>query len=170
VPDEFRSDATVHLEREYPATPDEVWDAWTSPERLARWLGTPARPVLGAGGPVRLTLGEGADDWADVSVITADRPRLLELVWAFVGEPGSVLRVEIEPIDATRTRLLVEHRGLGSSAVGYGAGWQAYLDGELAGELGETENVSGWDERFEQALPIWRERAAAAQGTSSATG
>jgi uncharacterized protein YndB with AHSA1/START domain len=170
VPDEFRNDATVHLDREYPATPDEVWDAWTSPERLARWLGTPAGPVLDVTGPVRLTLGDGEDDWADVSVITADRPRLLELGWAFVGEPGSVLRVEIEPIDETRTRLLVEHRGLGSSAVGYGAGWQAYLDGALAGELGEAWETSGWDVRFEQALPIWRERAAAAQGTSSATG
>jgi hypothetical protein len=54
--------------------------------------------------------------------------------------------------------------------VGYGAGWQAYLDGELAGELGEAWETSGWDVRFERALPIWRERAAAAQGTSSATG
>lgn len=170
MPDEFRSDATVQLEREYSATPDEVWDAWTSPERLARWLGKPAGPVLDAAEPVRLTLGDGDDEWADVSVITADRPRLLELVWAFVGEPSSVLRVEIEPVDAARTRLVVEHRGLGSSAVGYGAGWQAYLDGELAGELGGAWETSGWDVRFERALPIWRERAAAAQGTSSATG
>jgi hypothetical protein len=141
-----------------------------TPERLARWLGKPAGPVLDAPGPVRLTLGDGTDEWADVTVITADRPRLLELAWAFEGEPDSVLRVEIEPIDATRTRLLVEHRGLGSSAVGYGAGWQAYLDGELAAELGHTVATSGWDLQFERALPVWRERAEAAQDTSSATG
>ena len=170
MPDEFRSDATVQLERDYAATPDEVWDAWTSPERLARWLGKPAGPVLDAVGPVRLILGDGADEWADVTVIAADRPRLLELSWAFEGEAGSVLRVEIEPIDATRTRLVVEHRGLGSSAVGYGAGWQAYLDGALAAELGQAVETSDWDVGFEQALPIWRERAVAAQGTSSATG
>jgi uncharacterized protein YndB with AHSA1/START domain len=170
VPDEFRSDATVYLEREYPATPDELWEAWTSPERLGRWLGKPAGPVLDAAGPVRLTLGDGADEWADVTVIAADRPRLLELSWAFEGESGSVLRVEIEPIDSSRTRLLVVHRDLGSSAVGYGAGWEAYLDGELAGELGQPWEASGWDVRFETALPVWRERAAAAQATSSATG
>ncbi|MEP7019058.1 MAG: SRPBCC domain-containing protein [Pseudonocardiales bacterium] len=168
--DEVRSDGCVYLERDYPATPDEVWDAWTSPERLARWLGTPAGPILGATAPVRVSLGDGEDDWADVSVISAEPPRLLELTWGFVGEPGSVLRVEIVPIDATHTRVQVEHRGLGTSAVGYGAGWQAYLDGELAGELGQAWETSGWDARFEQALPVWRDRAKDAQGTSSATG
>jgi uncharacterized protein YndB with AHSA1/START domain len=119
---------------------------------------------------VRLSLGDGADEWADITVLTADRPRLLELSWVFEGDSGSVLRVEIEPIDATRTRLVVEHRGLGSSAVGYGAGWQAYLDGALAAELGQAAETSDWDVRFGQALPVWRERAAATQGTSSATG
>lgn len=168
--DELRSDGCVYLERDYAATPDEVWDAWTSPERLARWLGTPSGPLLGATAAVRLDLGDGEDDWADVVVSTADRPRLLELRWGFVGEPGSVLRVEIVPIDATHTRLLVEHRGLGTSAVGYGAGWQAYLDGGLAAELGERIEGSDWDERFQLALPGWRDRAAGAQDTSSATG
>jgi uncharacterized protein YndB with AHSA1/START domain len=169
VTDEFRSDETVHLEREYAATPDEVWDAWTNPERLARWLGAPSAPVLGAAAPVRLNLGDGADEWADVTVIAVDPPRLLELSWAFEGESGSVLRVEIEPVDADRTRVLVEHRGLGSSVVGYGAGWQAYLDGGLAQELGEHVPVTKWDKLFEQALPVWRERAAA-QRTTNATG
>lgn len=168
--DEFRADGTVRLDREYEATPDEVWDAWTSPERLARWLGTLAGPILGASGAVRLVLGDGADEWADVSVVAADPPRLLELSWAFERGSRSVLRVEIEPVDSARTRVLVEHRGLGSSAVGYGAGWQAYLDGELPRELGADVAPSGWDEQFDQALPVWRERAAAVQRTSSATG
>ncbi|MDQ2750359.1 MAG: SRPBCC domain-containing protein [Pseudonocardiales bacterium] len=170
MPDQFRSDATVCLQREYSATPDEVWDAWTSPERLARWLGTPAGPVLGSPGPIRLRLGDGEDEWADVCVLRADPPRLLELTWTFVGAASSLLRVAIEPIDGTRTGLRVEHHGLGSAAVGYGAGWQAYLDGELAAELGQAVEGSGWDVRFERALPVWRERAAAGHGTSSATG
>lgn len=171
--DEFRADGTVRLDREYAATPDEVWDAWTSAERLARWLGTPAGPILGAAGAagaVRLVLGDGADEWADVSVIAAEPPRLLELSWAFEGGSDSVLRVEIEPVGATRTRVLVEHRGLGPAAIGYGAGWQAYLDGELPRELGADVAPSDWDALFGRALPVWRERAGRAQRTSSATG
>ncbi len=168
--DEFRADGTVRLEREYAATSDDVWDAWTAPERLARWLGTPAGPILGGSGPVRLTLGDGAGEWADVAVMAADRPRLLELSWQFEGVAGSVLRVEIEALDAAHTRLVLEHRGLGSSTVGYGAGWEAYLGGELVHELGGPAPATLWDERFEESLPRWRERAVVAQRTSSATG
>jgi uncharacterized protein YndB with AHSA1/START domain len=170
VTDEFRADQTVRLEREYRATPEDLWDAWTAPERLARWLGAPSGPLLGAPGPVRLTLGDGAGEWADVAVTTLDRPRLLELSWEFEGPVRSVLRIELEAVDAAHTRLVVEHRGLGSSTIGYGAGWQAYFDGELAHELGAPAPATHWAERFERALPVWRERAAAAQRTSSATG
>ena len=153
----------IHLEREYRATPEELWDAWTSPERLARWLGTPAGPLLGATEPVRLTMGEDADQWVDVRVVTADRPHLLELAWEFAGESGTLLRVRFEAVTSERTRLLLDHGGFTTSSTGYGAGWQAYLDDSLPGEFGGT--VEGtWEQHFERYLPLWRERAAQLTG------
>jgi len=148
----------LHLERDYRATPDQLWDAWTNPERLARWLGTPAGPLLDAAGPVRMIMGDGDDQWVDVRVVTAERPRLLELNWDFPGQSGSTLRVEFRAVDAERTRVVVDHHGLGASATGYGAGWQAYLDGGLAAYFGEPVDAD-WDELFARNLPLWRERA-----------
>ena len=50
--------------------------------------------------------------------------------------------------------------GLGESATGYGAGWQAYLEGGLLRETGGRAEPS-WEHRLQEALPAWRERAAA---------
>lgn len=150
----------IHLEREYRGTPEELWDAWTNPERLARWLGVPAGPLLGATEPVRMIFGDREDDqWADLRVVTADQPRLLELTWDFPGESSTTLRVRFEPVDAERTRVLVDHSGFTSASTGYGAGWQAHLDGALAREFGST--VEGtWEDHLNRFLPAWRERAA----------
>lgn len=150
----------VHLERDYDGTPDELWQCWTDPERLMRWLGKPAQALLAAAGTVRLILGDGEDQWADVRVLAADRPRMLKLEWDFPGQSGTELTVEFVALSPGRTRVVVNHDGLGESATGYGAGWQAYLEGGLRRETGDgVESV--WEERFAAALPDWRIRAAA---------
>lgn len=149
----------VHLERTYPATPEELWRAWTDPDRLARWLGTPAGPIVGAPAPVRISMG-GADDWVDVQSVRADAPRLLELRWEFAGEPAGLLRVELTPLSERSTLLVLDHDGLTDSSTGYGAGWQAFLDGPLAGQFGGPAD-NEWDDLFSAAMPAWRARAAA---------
>jgi uncharacterized protein YndB with AHSA1/START domain len=162
VPDEIsdtNGERTIHLEREYAASAGELWQAWTDPVRLARWLGPPTGPLLDTIGPVRLRLGDDPDQWADVRVLRAEEPRLLELAWDFPGQSGSVLRIEIAAAAAGRTRLIIDHRGLGSSSTGYGAGWQAYLDGSLRAEIGIAAAES-WDTLFARALPAWQQRAA----------
>ena len=162
MPDEIRDsggERTIHLERVYAASPAEMWQAWTDPIRLTRWLGHPAGSLLGAAAPVRLRLGDDPDQWADVRVLRAVEPRLLELAWDFPGQSGSVLRVEIVPIAAGQSRLIIDHRGLGGSSTGYGAGWQAYLDGSLRAETGVAADES-WDTLFARALPAWQRRAA----------
>lgn len=150
---------TVHLERTYPATPEELWAAWTEPDRLARWLGTPAGPLLDAVAPVRLSMGEDENDWVDLAVVRADAPRLLELRWEFAGEPAGLLRVELTPITAESTLLVLDHEGLAQSATGYGAGWQAFLDGPLAKQF-DGDASGDWNQLFEQAMTAWRDRAA----------
>lgn len=151
---------TVHLERDFDATPEELWDAWTRPDRLARWLGVPAGPILGVTSPVRMVMGEEPDQWVDVLVTRSDPPHRLELTWGFVDEPETRLVVELLALGPGRTRVVVDHRGLGAaSATGYGAGWQAFLEGALVAETGGGAGPS-WDERFRRALPGWQRRAA----------
>lgn len=150
---------TVHLERDYTATPAELWQAWTDPVRLARWLGSPDGPLLGADQPVRLILGEDPDQWADVRVVAADEPRMLELTWDFPGLSGSRLQIRFIPLSPGRTRLIIDHHGLGSFSAGYGAGWQAYLDGSLLAETGAAVTAT-WEGLFTEALPAWKHRAA----------
>ena len=147
----------LHVEREYDAPPEQVWDAWTDPARLGRWLAVPDGPLSER--PVRLDFGGGTDEWADVSIVRAEAPRLLVLRWAFVGVETSDVRVEITPSAEGRSRVVLDHRGLGDSTVGYGAGWQAYLV-SLEEELGGPGDGLGWSERFARFRPEWQARAA----------
>lgn len=160
--DEIRTVGTtrsVHLERDYQASPVELWQAWTDPSRMARWLGVPAGPLLDAAAPVRIVMGDGAEEWVEVHVLTADPPHLLELRWDFPSQADTRLRVELRALNPNLTRLVLDHYGLGSSATGYGAGWQAYLEGGLARELGGEVDTS-WEQRFARALPSWQQRSA----------
>jgi uncharacterized protein YndB with AHSA1/START domain len=162
VSDELRpshNGLCVHLEREYDATPQELWECWTDPVRLGRWLGQPDAPVLAATDAVRMVMGDGEDQWVRVRVLEADEPRTLTLAWEFPGVSGSRLRVELVALGPRRTRVVLDHDGLGSSPTGYGAGWQAYLEGGLLRETGGTVE-SDWEQRFTAALPAWRQRAA----------
>ena len=149
----------VHLERTYPTTPDDLWTAWTDPDRLARWLGTPTGPIVETVAPVRISMGEDANDWVDVQIVRADAPRLLELRWEFAGEPAGLLRVELTPVTGG-TLLVLDHDGLTDSSTGYGAGWQAFLEGPLAVLFGAPA-TGDWNELFTAAMPTWRERAGA---------
>jgi uncharacterized protein YndB with AHSA1/START domain len=156
---DFDTNPGVHLERDYAASPEELWDAWTEPKRLARWLCTSAAPFLESTGPVRLLLGDAEDQWVDVRVLVAEPPHRLELAWSFAGEVNSLLRVRIDRVSESMSRVAVDHAGLGRATIGYGAGWQAYL--EMLGGQFESTIVKPWDELFEECLPIWRERAIA---------
>jgi len=86
---------TVELRRRYDAEIEDVWDAITSPERLARWL----KPVTGdlrLGGKFELEGGEHGD------ILRCESPRLLKVSWLFGPEaddwPGtSEVEVHLAP-------------------------------------------------------------------------
>ncbi|OZM71226.1 hypothetical protein CFN78_20710 [Amycolatopsis antarctica] len=86
---------TVELRRRYDAEIEDVWDAITSPERLARWL----KPVTGdlrAGGTFEVEGGEHGD------ILRCESPRLLKVSWLFGPEaddwPGtSEVEVRLAP-------------------------------------------------------------------------
>ncbi len=150
----------VRFERRFSVPVDELWDALTSPERLARWL-APGSVGSGTDGAVRLEFGEGGI--VTGRVLHWDPPSLLEYEWRFAGETESVVRFELSPT-AEGTLLVLDHRALADpNAAGYSAGWHAHL-ASLSDHLEGRDG--SWDERFAAALPHYRESAAALQGAS----
>jgi uncharacterized protein YndB with AHSA1/START domain len=150
----------VRFERRFAAPAEELWDALTSPERLARWL-APGGVGKGPDGAVRLDFGEGGI--VTGRVLRWEPPSLLEYEWRFDGEMESVVRFELFPADEG-TLLVLDHRALAEGhAPGYSAGWHAHL-ASLGDQLEGRDGA--WDERFAAALPHYRESAAALEGTS----
>jgi len=153
----------VRFTRHYPVPPEQLWAAWTEPDRIARWLG--AEVVGGpveAGSSLRLVWPgdpEGADNQVDLAVRELRPPELLEWEWTIAGEPPTVLRVDFVAAGGG-TDLVLDHRGLPlRQYAGLGAGWDAYLS-SLAAVVGAGVEVD-WDSRFLALLPAYRERVAA---------
>ena len=87
-----RSGHTVRIERTFAAPAEDVFDAWTSPEVMRRWLhcgpdwDTPLAEVdLRVGGKVRVVMrrpdGTEAQMYGEYTLI--DRPHRLEMTWTF---------------------------------------------------------------------------------------
>jgi uncharacterized protein YndB with AHSA1/START domain len=87
----FESVSDGHCEarftRRYDAPIAQVWLALTDPAAVARWLAPPA----------------------GVEVLRSERERVLELDWSPLGEPHSVVRIELHP-EGERTLLVLDHR------------------------------------------------------------
>lgn len=125
---------TVSLAREYRATPEEVWHAITTRERIARVLGTVTGPMPTAAGDVfHVDIGGGRVRRAEL--VSCDAPRALSYVWwSGDDDPGSV-RIRLTATDAG-TRVSITHDRLRPHWTGgYGAGWEASL-AALADVLG----------------------------------
>jgi len=143
----------VRFERVYAATPEELWDAWTSPERLSRWLGASLVGTLAAGSTARLVWGDDADSQVELLVQEHKPPRLLEWQWTINGEPPTLLRVELAPA-AEGTLLVLDHSRLPvTQFAGLSAGWHDFLD-----VLGSGQPSA--EDRWRELLPAYRARVA----------
>ena len=157
---------SVDLRREYPADVDDVWDAITTPERLARWFG-PVSGDLRAGGDFQFETNAGGD------IRECDPPTGLTVTW---GSPLSVVRVRLSAA-AGGTALELEHTvpvafaGSGAGALYVGPGWDVALLGLalwLQGEL--VEEPAAWEASPEvHALNVAAIEAWVAAVTSSGT-
>ena len=86
--------------RTYDTTVEDLWEAITTPERLARWF-TPVEGDLKLGGRYQLKGNAGG-------IITrCDRPAALEVTWEMMGGTSWV-NVALAP-DGDRARLSIEH-------------------------------------------------------------
>jgi uncharacterized protein YndB with AHSA1/START domain len=137
------SETSLRIERGYDATPEEVFDAWTTPEVLRRWWAvhpdgsTPVAEVdLRVGGRYRLSM-EGPDgerhtvggEYSEV-----DRPRRLVYSWQWEldsGEPGHISTVTVQfRGEGERTTVVLEHTDLpdSDSRDRHAHGWAACMD------------------------------------------
>jgi uncharacterized protein YndB with AHSA1/START domain len=94
----------VRIERTFDASPEEVFDAWTSPEVMRRWFHvgpdweTPEAEVdLRVGGKfrVRMRRPNGTEAVIAGEYTEIDRPHTLVLTCTFSDDPGNEQLVEL---------------------------------------------------------------------------
>jgi len=116
--------------RSYDTTVDDLWEALTSPERLARWF-LPVEGELKVGGRYQLKGNAGG------TITRCHPPEALDLTWEY-GGGMSWVNLRLTP-DGRRARLTLEHiahrdgigeehmKKFGPGAVGIG--WDLTLHG-----------------------------------------
>ncbi|MFG2796702.1 SRPBCC family protein [Streptomyces pseudovenezuelae] len=139
---------TVLLRRTYDAEIADVWDAVTSPERIARWF-MPVSGELKVGGRYQLEGNAGGE------ILECVEPERLRVSWLYGPDPGfSEVEVRLTPEEGERTALELEHVAVvpddfwdqfGPGAVG--VGWDLGLYGlalHLAGGGLSKEEAATW--------------------------
>lgn len=135
------SDHVVRIERTFAASPEQVFDAWTSPEVMRRWFhcepdwDTPEAEVdLRVGGKVRVVMrrpdGTRAGGQGEYTVI--DRPHRLVMAWTFDDDRSNEQLIELSfsaEADGSTTVLMVNSRiSTDERRDGQDQGWRGCLD------------------------------------------
>ena len=121
------------VERVLPASPDEVFDAWTTPSRMAVWMSpvgaAEAEVDLRVGGSFRVVMVEARLEHTG-EYVEIDRARRLVFTWVspFTGTKPSVVTVELYPHD-DGTRVVLTHERLPADVVdGHRDGWGTMIE------------------------------------------
>ena len=132
----------LRIVRTFPASAEEVFDAWTSPEVMRRWFhcaadwGTPVAEVdLRVGGHVRVLMRrpDGTDAEMHGEYRLIDRPHRLVMTWTFYDDPSNEQLVELSFSESEgSTTVLLVNSAISSEARrdGQDWGWRGCL-GEL---------------------------------------
>jgi uncharacterized protein YndB with AHSA1/START domain len=130
----------LRIERSFPASAEEVFDAWTSPEVMRRWLhcgpdwDTPVAEVdLRVGGAVRIVMRrpDGREAGARGEYTVIDRPHRLVMTWTFDEIPDNQQLIELtfEETAGTTTVVLTNRDIVDSERrASQDEGWQGCLD------------------------------------------
>ena len=130
----------VRIERTFAASAEEVFDAWTSPEVMRRWLhpaadwATPEAEVdLRVGGKVRVVMRR--PDGTEIEMLgeytLIDRPHLLVMTWTFGDEPSNEQVIELsfsESEGSTTVRLVNSRVSTDERRGAQDWGWRGCLD------------------------------------------
>jgi uncharacterized protein YndB with AHSA1/START domain len=156
----------VRVEDVYDTEVEDLWEACTTPERLARWVAE-VTGDLRVGGTIHAVF---TSTWTGPGRIEAcDAPHHLLLTM----HPGSEVETELEAWiteEGSGSRLVVEQRGLPRDDLfQHGAGWQAHLE-DLGRSLesgspahpdgwSSSQPASEWEQRWHELAPAYRDVA-----------
>jgi len=145
----------VTLRRTYRADIEDVWDAITNPERIARWF-LPVTGDLRVGGTYQLEGNAGGE------ILACEPPSRLFVTYVFGEAPPGTSEVEVSlsRITDDETMLVLEHSAVvppqmwdryGPGAVGVGwdqtvLGLSRYLGGDSSLSTEDKETWSASDE------------------------
>ena len=142
-----KSGHVVRIERTFAASAEEIFDAWTNPEVMRRWLhpapewATPEAEVdLRVGGKVRVVMRRpnGTEVEARGEYTLIDRPRRLVMTWTFDDDPTNEQLIELsfsESEGSTTVRLVNTGISTAERRDAQDWGWRGCLD-ELEPLLG----------------------------------
>lgn len=131
---------TVRIERTFAASAEDVFDAWTSAEVMRRWFHvdpeweTPVAEVdPRVGGEVRILMRspDSGDHGARGEYTVIDRPRRLEMTWAFDDDPSNEQLIELSFSESDgATTVLFVNTGIATDArrESQDRGWNGCLD------------------------------------------
>ncbi|KHL10546.1 uncharacterized protein YndB with AHSA1/START domain [Mumia flava] len=132
----------VRMEEVFDTDVEDLWDACTTPERLARWIARVSGD-LRVGGTVELTFTSTWTGPARIDLCEAPHHLLV------TTRPDTAEENQIEAWltpEGDETRLVVEERGLPVADLFiHGAGWQVHIeDLGRALALGRSAHPDGW--------------------------
>ena len=132
-------EGSVRVEDVFDTGIEDLWEACTDPERLARWF-APVSGELREGGTFTIHFDDA--DTPRCRVVSCEAPTRLVWEWP-VGEVATLVTVEVTP-DGEGARLELCHARLDAGRVaGYAAGWDTYVR-RLAADL-SGEGLPEWD-------------------------
>jgi uncharacterized protein YndB with AHSA1/START domain len=145
-------EGVVRMEDRLDTGIDDLWEALTDPDRLARWFGE-VEGELAQGGEFRVRIALAGERTGQVEA--CEPPQRVVLTMRDPDpQPGQPEQTVIEAhliVEGTQTRLVWEERGLPVNLLpAYGAGIQIHVE-HLADYIGgrELRNVEArWNELF----------------------
>lgn len=154
----------VRVEDVYDTTVDDLWEACTKPERLARWIAEVSGDLRPGGAfHARFT-----SSWEGTGrVEECEPPRRLLVVTQGTGEQDEqVIEATLIP-DGDRTILVIEERGLPvDNLPAYGAGWQIHAE-DLAAHLAGRQRCD-MKKRWDELVPAYRQSTVDTVDTAAA--
>ena len=121
------------------AAAEEIFDLWTRPELMVKWMSPFPGPVhcqascdLRPGGSYRLVMStEGASREVTGTYVQIDRPRKLVFTWMgpLTNQVNTLVTLELNP-SGHETDLVLTHERLPTAAMleGHTKGWGRILD------------------------------------------
>lgn len=130
---------TLNFERRIPASPVEVFDAWTQPDIVREWLAPGENRVIdvatdvrvGGSFRIRSIAPDGTVHTVDGSYRELDRGRRLVMTWSYSGpaelicEMETLLEIDLAPTRDGETAMTVTQTRLATQAAAdaYAEGW-----------------------------------------------